>query len=122
MIEYRSKSNRILRCALILMAIGTAVFLIWRGQQSGLAFVASATVSLASLYMLARGIDILSSGRKTWLKGFGFVIRFAVYAVALSAILKVYPKQPLEVFFGIFLSVLAIGFEALIESYKNART
>ncbi len=119
--EYRLKSNRILRCALGLCATGALIFLVWRGWQSALAFLAAGCVSLASLYVLARGIDILGQGRTSWLKGFGFVVRFAVYALALSAILKVYPNHSLEVFFGIFLSILAIGLEALIESHYHAR-
>lgn len=122
MTEYRTKSNNILRCAAALALAGLAVFASWRGLDSALAFLASAAVSVLSLWVLARGIDILGQGRTSWLKGFGFVVRFLVYALALSAILKVYPARDLEVFFGIFLSILAIGLEALIESYKNART
>ena len=119
--DYRLKSNRILRCAFGLCAAGALIVLIWRGWQSATAFLAASAVSLASLYVLARGIDILGQGRTSWLKGFGFVVRFGVYAIALSAILKVYPNHSLEVFFGIFLSILAIGLEALIESHTNAR-
>jgi len=120
--EYRSKSNRILLCALALTGAGLIVFLLWRGLDSALAFVAAAAVSTLSLWVLARGIDLLGQGSTSWLKGFGFVVRFLVYALVLSAILKVYPNQSLEIFFGIFLSILAIGLEALIESYQNART
>jgi len=120
--EYQTKSHNILKCAAALFFTGLAVFAIWRGLDSALAFLSAAAVSILSLWVLARGIDILGQGRTSWLKGFGFVVRFLVYALALSAILKVYPGQTLEVFFGIFLSILAIGLEALIESYKNART
>jgi hypothetical protein len=118
--EYRNKSNNILKCAAALAILGLAVFAVWRGLDSALAFLSAAAVSVLSLWVLARGIDILGQGRTSWLKGFGFVVRFLVYALVLSAILKVYPNQNLEVFFGIFLSILAIGLEALIESYKNA--
>ncbi len=119
--EYRLKSNRILRCALGLYALGTLAFLLARGWQSALAFLGAGAVSLASLFLLARGVDILGQGRTSWLKGFGFVVRFAVYGLALSAILKVYPDRSFEVFFGILLSILAIGLEALIESHHHAR-
>lgn len=122
MTEYRLKSNKILKAAAALAALGFAVFAIWRGLDSALAFLSTAGISVLSLWVLARGIDLLDQGRTSWLKGFGFVVRFLVYALALSAILKVYPGHSLEVFFGIFLSILAIGIEALIESYKNART
>lgn len=122
MTEYRTKSNNILKCAAGLAGLGLVVFALWRGLDSALAFLSAAAVSTLSLWVLARGIDILGQGRTSWLKGFGFVVRFLVYALVLSAILKVYPSQDLEVFFGIFLSILAIGLEALIESYKNART
>lgn len=122
MTEYRAKSNKILKCAAALAVAGTAVFGSWRGFHSATAFLSAAAVSVLSLWALARGIDILGEGRTSWLKGVGFVVRFLVYALVLSAILKVYPGQNLEVFFGIFLSILAIGLEALIESYKNART
>jgi hypothetical protein len=120
--EYRVKSNQILKVAGGLAVIGLLVFLVWRGVDSALAFLSTAGVSVLSLWVLARGIDLLGQGRTSWLKGFGFVVRFLVYALALSAILKVYPSHSLEVFFGIFLSILAIGIEALIESYTNART
>jgi hypothetical protein len=120
--EYRLKSNKILKVAAALAALGFAVFTIWRGLDSALAFLSTAGISVLSLWVLARGIDLLGQGSTSWLKGFGFVVRFLVYALALSAILKVYPSHSLEVFFGIFLSILAIGVEALIESYKNART
>jgi len=120
--EYRAKSNNILRCAGALTVLGLAVFAPWRGRDSALAFLGSAAVSVLSLWVLARGIDILGQGRTSWLKGFGFVVRFFIYTLALSAILRVYPTRNLEVFFGICLSILAIGLEALIESYKNART
>ena len=122
MTEYRLKSNKILKVAAALAALGFAVFAIWRGLDSALAFLSTAGISVLSLWVLARGIDLLGEGRTSLLKGFGFVVRFLVYALALSAILKVYPGHSLEVFFGIFLSILAIGIEALIESYKNART
>ncbi len=122
MTEYRVKSNQILKVAGGLAVIGLLVFLVWRGVDSALAFLSTAGVSVLSLWVLARGIDLLGQGRTSWLKGFGFVVRFLVYALALSAILKVYPSHSLEVFFGIFLSILAIGIEALIESYTNART
>jgi len=120
--EYRLKSNKILKVAAALATLGFAVFGIWRGLDSALAFLSTAGISVLSLWVLARGIDLLGQGSTSWLKGFGFVVRFLVYALALSAILKVYPGHSLEVFFGIFLSILAIGIEALIESYKNART
>jgi hypothetical protein len=120
--EYRLKSNKILKVAAALAALGFAVFTIWRGLDSALAFLSTAGISVLSLWVLARGIDLLGQGSTSWLKGFGFVVRFLVYALALSAILKVYPSHSLEVFFGIFLSILAIGVEALNESYKNART
>ena len=122
MTEYQLKSNKILKVAAALAALGFAIFAIWRGLDSALAFLSTAGISVLSLWVLARGIDLLGEGRTSWLKGFGFVVRFLVYALALSAILKVYPGHSLEVFFGIFLSILAIGIEALIESYKNART
>ncbi len=122
MTEYQLKSNKILKVAAALAALGFAVFAVWRGLDSALAFLSTAGISVLSLWVLARGIDLLGEGRTSWLKGFGFVVRFLVYALALSAILKVYPGHSLEVFFGIFLSILAIGIEALIESYKNART
>ena len=122
MTEYQTKSNNILKCGVGLTVTGLAVFAVWRGRDSALAFLSAAVISMLSLWVLARGIDILGQGRTSWLKGFGFVIRFLIYALALSAILKVYPSQNLEVFFGIFLSIMAIGVEALIESYKNART
>jgi len=120
--DYKRKSNKILKCALGLTVAGTLIFGLWRGFDNALAFLSAAAVSLLSLWVLARGIDILGQGRSSWLKGFGFVIRFLAYGLALSAILKVYPGYQLEVFFGIFLSILAIGLEALIESYTNART
>jgi hypothetical protein len=120
--EYRLKSNQILKVAGGLAALGLLVFFVWRGADSALAFLSTSAVSVLSLWVLARGIDLLGQGRTSWLKGFGFVVRFLVYALALSAILKVYPSHSLEVFFGIFLSILAIGIEALIESYTNART
>jgi hypothetical protein len=120
--EYRLKSNKILKVAAALAALGFAGFTIWRGLDSALAFLSTAGISVLSLWVLARGIDLLGQGSTSWLKGFGFVVRFLIYALALSAILKVYPGHSLEVFFGIFLSILAIGVEALIESYKNART
>lgn len=120
MTEYRAKSNNILRCAGGLAVLGLAVFASWRGRDSALAFLGSAAVSVLSLWVLARGIDILGQGRTSWLRGFGFVVRFLIYALALSAIIKAYPTRNLEVFFGIFLSILAIGLEAIIESYKNA--
>ncbi len=122
MTEYQIKSNKILKCAAGLAVFGFLIFLIWRGTDSALAFLSAAAVSLLSLWVLAKGIDILGQGRTSWLKGFGFVVRFLVYALALSAILKVYPNHSLEVFFGIFLSIMAIGLEAIIESYTNART
>lgn len=122
MTEYRIKSNKILKVAAALAGLGFGIFAIWRGLDSALAFISTAGISVLSLWVLARGIDLLGQGRTSWLKGFGFVVRFLVYALALSAILKVYPGRPLEVFFGIFLSILAIGIEAIIESYKNART
>ncbi|MCX6611502.1 MAG: hypothetical protein NTW74_11705 [Acidobacteria bacterium] len=122
MTEYQIKSNKILKVAAALAGVGFSVFAIWRGLDSALAFLSTAGISVLSLWVLARGIDLLGEGRTSWLKGFGFVVRFLVYALALSAILKVYPGHSLEVFFGIFLSILAIGIEALIESYKNART
>ncbi len=122
MTDYRTKSNKILKVALALALLGAAVFAAWRGLESATAFLATAAISVLSLWVLARGIDILGQGKTSWLKGFGFVVRFLVYALALSAILKVYPGHPLELFFGIFLSILAIGVEALIESYTNART
>ncbi len=122
MTEYRLKSNKILKVAAALAALGFTIFVICRGPDSALAFLLTAGISVLSLWVLARGIDLLGEGRSSWLKGFGFVVRFLVYALALSAILKVYPGHSLEVFFGIFLSILAIGIEALIESYKNART
>jgi hypothetical protein len=120
--DYQIKSNKILKCGVGLALTGLVVFAVWRGRDSALAFLSAAVISMLSLWVLARGIDILGQGRTSWLKGFGFVVRFLIYALALSAILKVYPSQNLEVFFGIFLSILAIGLEALIESYKNART
>lgn len=122
MTEYQLKSNKILKCGAGLAVLGLLIFSIWRGTDSALAFLLAAAVSLLSLWVLARGIDILGKGRTSWLKGFGFVVRFLVYALALSAILKFYPNHSLEVFFGIFLSIMAIGLEAIIESYTNART
>lgn len=122
MTEYRHKSNQILRVAFALALFGIVVFASWRGLDSALAFAATASIGLISLWVLARGLDILSEGKPSKLKGIGFVIRFAIYAAALSAIIKVYPEQQLELFSGIFLSVLAPGIEALIESYRNART
>ncbi len=122
MTEYRLKSNKILKVAAALATLGFAIFVVWRGIDSAVAFLSTAGISVLSLWVLARGIDLLGEGRTSWLKGLGFVVRLLVYALALSAILKVYPGRSLEVFFGIFLSILAIGTEALIESYKNART
>ena len=122
MTEYRLKSNKILKCATGLAALGLLIFLVWRGIDSALAFLSAAAIGVLSLWVLARGVDMLGEGRTSWLKGFGFVVRFLVYALALSAILKVYPNHSLEVFFGIFLSIMAIGLEAIIESYTNART
>ena len=122
MSEYKLKSNKILKCAVGLAGLGLLIFFFWRGSGSALAFLSAAAVSLLSLWVLARGIDLLGQGRTSWLKGFGFVVRFLVYALVLSAILKTYPNHSLEVFFGIFLSIMAIGLEAIIESYTNART
>ena len=122
MTEYRLKSNKILKCAAGLAVLGLLIFLVWRGIDSALAFLSAAAIGVLSLWVLARGVDMLGEGRTSWLKGFGFVVRFLVYALALSAILKVYPNHSLEVFFGIFLSIMAIGLEAIIESYTNART
>ena len=89
MTEYQIKSNKILKCAAGLAVFGFLIFFIWRGSASALAFLSAAAVSLLSLWVLAKGIDILGQGRTSWLKGFGFVVRFLVYALALSAILKV---------------------------------
>ncbi len=122
MTEYSRKSNRILKCALGIAVLGALAFLLSRGLDSCLSFSSAALVGLASLWVLARGIDILGQGKTHWLKGFGFVVRFLVYALVLSAIMKVYPGRSVELFFGIFLPILAIGLEALIESYQNART
>jgi hypothetical protein len=122
MTEYRQKSNQILRVGVALAALGIVAFAARRGLDSALAFAATASIGLISLWVLARGLDILSEGKPSKLKGVGFVIRFAIYAAALSAIIRVYPDKQLELFFGIFLSVLAPGIEALIESYRNART
>ena len=122
MTEYRLKSNKILKCAGGLAALGLLIFLVWRGIDSALAFLSAAAIGVLSLWVLARGVDMLGEGRTSWLKGFGFIVRFLVYALALSAIVKVYPNHSLEVFFGIFLSIMAIGLEAIIESYTNART
>ena len=122
MTEYRLKSNKILKCAAGLAALGLLIFFVWRGIDSALAFLSAAAIGVLSLWVLARGVDMLGEGRTSWLKGFGFVVRFLVYALALSAIVKVYPNHSLEVFFGIFLSIMAIGLEAIIESYTNART
>lgn len=122
MTDYTQKSNRILKCAGVLALLGSFVFYFWRGGESSLAFTGAAALSVLSLWVLARGIDILGQNRTNWLKGVGFVVRFLVYALALSAIIKVYPGRSLELFFGIFLSIAAIGLEAFIESYQNART
>lgn len=122
MTEYRLKSTRILKFALGLFASGTLVFAAWRGRESALVFLATAGISALSLWVLARSIDILSDRHPSRLKGIGFVVRFLLYGFALSAILKVYPGHSLELFFGIFLSVMAIGLEALFESHNNART
>ncbi len=122
MTDYRQKSNRILKCALAIALLGVPTFWLTRGSTSSLVFACSALIGLGSLWILARGIDILGQGKTHWLKGFGFVVRFLVYALALSAIMKVYPGRSLELFWGVFLPIAAIGLEALIESYQNART
>jgi hypothetical protein len=120
--DYRQKSNRILKCALAIALLGVPAFWLTRGPTSSLAFACSALIGLGSLWALARGIDILGQGKTHWLKGFGFVVRFLVYALVLSAIMKVYPDRSFELFWGIFLPILAIGLETLIAYYQDART
>lgn len=120
--DYQLKANRILRCALGLAAAGIAIFWTRGGLDSALAFAAASAMSVGGLWVLARGIDILGAGRNSWLKGLGFALRIFVYALAVSAILKVYPERSLEIFFGVFLPILAISLEALYESFYHART
>jgi len=117
--EYGQKFRRIVVAELLLLLLGAALFALLAGRIPMFAFVAGGLVSLSSLVILGKAIEIVGGGRWGWLPGVAFLGRFALYAWVLSAIIEVYPKLSNELASGLFLSVPAVILEAIYESFKQ---
>jgi hypothetical protein len=117
--EYQQKFRRILLAELAVFAAGALGFAVFGGRNQVLAFVAGGLVSLTSLVVLGKAIEVVGGGKWGWLPGIAFLGRFALYAWVLSAIIEVYPKLSNELASGLFLSVPAVLLEAVYESFHN---
>lgn len=119
--EFGGKVRRLFRVESALLAVGLFGFVLSRGTESALAFLLGGLVSLTSLLVLTRAVAMAGGGAKMgWAVSAVFIGRFALYAWALSAIIKVYPSRTQELATGVFLSVAAILIEALIENRTHA--
>lgn len=117
--EYQQKFRRILAAEFIALALGILGFALLGGRNQLIAFVAGGFVSLTSLIVLGKAIEVVGGGKWGWLPGLAFLGRFALYAWVLSAIIEVYPKLSNELASGLFLSVPAVLLEAIYESFRK---
>jgi hypothetical protein len=117
--EYAQKFRRIVVAELAALAVGLLAYALLGERNQVIAFVAGGLVSLTSLLVLGKAIEVVGGGKWGWLPGIAFVGRFALYAWVLSAIIEVYPKLSNELASGLFLSVPAVLLEAVYESFHK---
>lgn len=118
--EYQQKFRRILLAELLALFAGILAFGLLGGRNQLITFIAGGLVSLTSLIVLGKAIEVVGGGKWGWLPGVAFLGRFALYAWVLSAIIEVYPKLSNELASGLFLSVPAVLLEAVYESFQKS--
>lgn len=117
--EYGQKFRRIVMAELVALGIGILGFALLGERNQVIAFLAGGLVSLTSLVVLGKAIEVVGGGKWGWLPGVAFLGRFVLYAWVLSAIIEVYPKLSNELASGLFLSVPAVLLEAVYESFHT---
>jgi hypothetical protein len=120
--EFEQRLRRILRLEAALVSLGAILFGLLGSMESAGAFLAAGLLSLTSLIVLGAAARAVGGGRFSWFLGLLFVTRLLLYALAFSAILKVYPNRDTELATGLLASVAAILIEAIFTTNQDART